>query len=257
MSTRKKIDAGWFLIPAVMAVFIFAMITWLSTPDSYTDASGVTHTITGWEAIRVMHTNFFTWVWLGLIGVGIFGSLAYFNESGAGKIGRWLRGDRGVTIILVILALACLIVPWVPAMSAKTEGGVFQQKKYQTSYYETIRTVPDAHMVCGLIDCTNGILFKGRQNSQSYKTGFTDQENMARSCRINTYMGWRNDVQTIWSWYRYTNLGGNMVFIRWSREYMGTETRVVLYRNNSTAGYSTAEDRKLATYRPPYNLSIS
>jgi hypothetical protein len=259
MSTRKKIDAAWLLVPLVIGVFLFSAITWLSTSDSYTDASGITHSITGWEVIRVSKPNFFTWVWIGLLGTVVFSSLAYFNESGAGKIGRSMRGYPGVTWIFAGLALLSLIVPWVPALSAKTEGGIFQQPKYQSSLYDiqSNRTLPDACMVCGFTHSTDDLLSQGRSLFESYSTRPSYQESMACSGRINSHMGWSNDVQIIWTGNWNTNFSSHLVLLRWGNKHLGTKPRVVLHRNYSSDRYCTDKSSKLDTYRSQNILSNS
>lgn len=163
MSTRKPIEPAWLLVPGIMTIFIFSAITWLSTSDSYVGPNG-TYTITGWEVLRLMYPSFFVRIWLGFLGVAIFSTLAYVNETGA-WIGKYLRGNTAITILFVILALACLITPWLPAFTVKVDGGQFSKPKtqLQSSLYELNHqgctlSVVSTNSSC----CTDGLLFKRR-----------------------------------------------------------------------------------------------
>jgi hypothetical protein len=193
MATRKKIELAWLLVPGIMGIFVFAAVTWLSTPDSFTDPNGVTHTITGWEVLHAEHASFFTWVWLGMAGAVIFGVLAYLNETGA-WIGRYLPGSEGLTWLTVILALVCLIIPWIPALTIKTDGGQFS--KPQSSLYEHStmgRTCSISGEPAPMYYSSNDILSQGRQDIQQWVTGFSLKESMAYGCWRTTCMVWSNN----------------------------------------------------------------
>jgi|ERR1044072_2187187 hypothetical protein len=121
MATRKKINPAWLLVPLIIGILLFSVITWLSSSETYSSNTH-TYTITGWEVLHRLHPSFFVWVWLGLTGTVIFGALAYFNETGT-WIGARMNGNDTLTVVLVILALICLFAPWIKAFEAKGDGG--------------------------------------------------------------------------------------------------------------------------------------
>jgi hypothetical protein len=81
---------------------------------------------------------------------------AYLNETGIGW-GKYLKGSTGLTILFVVLALACLIGPWLRAMEAKANGGATDiQPKSQTYEHHNPHRLPgNLHTI---YNCTDGIL---------------------------------------------------------------------------------------------------
>lgn len=116
---KGKFDPAWLLAIIIPAMFIFAITVFLKTEDCYKN-----YCITGWDVLKLEGASF----WLFAIGGLIFGAglsyLAYANESGSGAIGRKMRGDTSLTIVLVILALGVICGPWGKACTDKGNGGV-------------------------------------------------------------------------------------------------------------------------------------
>lgn len=199
MATRKPINPAWLLIPLVMGIFIFSAVTWLSTPDSYTSPDGTVYTITGWEVLDLQHSSFFVWVWIGFFGTLVFGTLAYLNETGA-WIGKYLQGRMEVTVTSIILALACLIVPWIPALTAKVDGGQFSKPQtylYESSPIKDSRTTALPGHINTVSFSSNDLLPTGRQNRQSWATRLEDKKDLACSCRRTAHLVWGDNGEML------------------------------------------------------------
>lgn len=244
MANRKSINPAWLLIPAVMGIFIFAAFQWLSTSDSYTDPSGVTHSITGLEVVHSMHPAFFTWVWTGLIGTFIFGTLAYLNETGA-WIGKYLKGDMGITILFIFMALACLIAPWIPAFTAKVDGGQFTQPETKTSSLygqptsQCVALSGTDTMYYGPDFCdyyANGVLSQGRSLTQWYEGRPETEKQLASMGWTPSRSVWSNCWTCLWMGVDPAHQQCHVAFVRWMREYFRVKPGVVLYRDYSAAG---------------------
>lgn len=149
MARRKHLEPAWLLAIIIPAILIFAAYQWLTTSDSLQ-----TGDVTGKEALQSMTTSFLVWVWIGIFGSIIFFALAYLNETGV-WIGRKLRGYLGITIVFVLLALACLLCPWIKALQAKVDNN-FNKTKSQT--YESFSTNNLSGNLHTIHSCTDGIL---------------------------------------------------------------------------------------------------
>lgn len=125
MATQtKKFNPAWLLVIFVPLIFIIAIIAFLTSEDGY----GQYPELNGWQALQLQWPGFWVWALIGLIAGSICGLLAYFNESGAGKLGKMLPGKTGLTIVLVILALGLICGPWGKACTDKTNSGVTAPK---------------------------------------------------------------------------------------------------------------------------------
>jgi hypothetical protein len=115
--------------PAILLLFWVPILTiggiaiYMNTEDCYRQ-----YCITGWEAVKLQGSSFWTWVWictpLGLLA----GYFAYKNISGSGKVGEKMQGKDGTSIALIILAFALLMGPWGKGCTDKTNGGVTAEK---------------------------------------------------------------------------------------------------------------------------------
>lgn len=108
----------------IAAIFIFAIWQFLDTKDCYGLIGGPQTCLTGWEALKLQWPSFWTWVTICSIIGGVCVVVAIYNETGAGKIGRSLRGSTGLTIVLLILALLLFTCPWGRACTDKSNGGI-------------------------------------------------------------------------------------------------------------------------------------
>lgn len=119
-SESKKFNPAWLLVIFVPLFFIIGVIVWLSAKDGVYPYPE----LNGWQTLQLQNPGFWTWALIGIIVGAIAGVLAYYNASGAGKIGRKLPGSDGLTIFLIILALAFMCGPWGKACTDKTNSGV-------------------------------------------------------------------------------------------------------------------------------------
>lgn len=149
MARRKHLEPAWLLVVIIPAILIFAAYQWLTTSDSLKVGD-----VTGKEVLESMTTSFWVWVWLGIFGSIIFFALAYLNETGV-WIGKHLKGYTGITIIFVVLALACVIGPWIKVMQAKVDND-FNKPKTQT--YESSNTNSLPGNLYTIYSCADGIL---------------------------------------------------------------------------------------------------
>lgn len=124
MSEAKKFNPAWLLLIFVPLFFIIGIIAFLSSEDG----TGAYPELNGWQVLQLESPGFWTWAFVGIIAGAACGLLAYFNESGAGWLGRKLPGKTGLTILLCILALAFICGPWGKACTDKTNAGVTAPK---------------------------------------------------------------------------------------------------------------------------------
>lgn len=120
MSESKKFNPAWLLVIFVPLIFIIGVIAFLTGKDGY----GKYPELNGWQTLQLESPGFWTWALIGIIVGSILGVLAYYNASGAGKIGRKLPGSDGLTILFIILALGFICGPWGKACTDKTNSGV-------------------------------------------------------------------------------------------------------------------------------------
>lgn len=198
MAKRKPIEPAWLLVPLLIIIFVFSAMTWLSTSDTYSSYTK-TYTITGWEVLRLIHPSFWTWIWIGFGGMLVFGTLAYLNESGA-WIGRHLKGHTSMTITFVILSLLSLIVPWIPALDAKANGGADLAPKSTVyeNHYGTPGSVVYEYVYCSSWS-TNGILLKRQCLTRSHQPRPVIQKNVAWCRWNNTYLGRSGYGKDVWN----------------------------------------------------------
>lgn len=108
----------------IIAIFIFAIWQYLSTQDCYGLMGEEQKCITGWETLKLQWPSFWVWVTIcSIVGAG-FIVVAVYNETGAGKLGRILKGKTGLTWILLILALLLFTCPWGKACTDKSNAGI-------------------------------------------------------------------------------------------------------------------------------------
>ena len=149
MARRKKFERVYLLLLLIPAIFIFSVYQWLTNSDSLLPGD-----LTGRDVLRTMPDSFWVWVWLGILGTVIFSIATYLNHTGA-WIGKYLKGSTGVTIAFIILALACLICPWIKAMQAKVDNN-FNRPKPQA--YENHNTNSLSGHLYTMYNRTDGIL---------------------------------------------------------------------------------------------------
>jgi len=123
---QKKKELITYLIAGalVVGIFIFAIWQFLSTKDCYGLMGGPQTCLTGWEALKLQWPSFWAWVTICSIIGGVCVVIAIYNETGAGKLGRALRGSTGLTIVLLLLALLLFTCPWGRACTDKSNGGI-------------------------------------------------------------------------------------------------------------------------------------
>ncbi|WP_276483541.1 hypothetical protein [Paraflavitalea pollutisoli] len=115
----KKDNAPKILAVAIATIFLVAILAFLFTKSEY-----LNYEITGWEVVKSYGAGFWVWALVGLVGAAVAGYVAYANYTGAGTLGRKLRGNMWTTILLVAIALICLCGPWGRACTDKANGGV-------------------------------------------------------------------------------------------------------------------------------------
>lgn len=128
----KKPNPAWLLALLLPIMLIYSANRFINTADSYRQ-----YTITGREVIERL-PHFWLFVVLGIIGCLVFLILAYINETGI-WFGKHMRGSMAANFVFILLALACLITPWIRAMAIKANGGV-DLPKTQIQPYETRTT---------------------------------------------------------------------------------------------------------------------
>jgi len=123
---QKRKDLIPYIIGGVVliGIFIFAIFQYLNTQDCYGLMGGPQTCLTGWETLKLEWPSFWTWVAICAIVGAICLVIALYNETGAGKLGRKLNGSRGLTWLLIILALLLFTCPWGRACSDKSNGGI-------------------------------------------------------------------------------------------------------------------------------------
>lgn len=153
MSKPKDISSGIILLAILVVVMIISLIVFLNTTDGYGQ-----YQITGKEVVKQMGTQFWVFVALGIVASVIFFILAYCNEKGTWIAKNW-PGSMGLTILFCILALLSLILPWLPALEAKANGGATLPK--QNTSYENNRSYNSCSYWCCGSDAAHGISVKG------------------------------------------------------------------------------------------------
>lgn len=121
---RKDMVLPIIIGSIIVAIFIFAIWQFLGTKDCYGLMGGPQTCITGWETLKLEWPSFWTWITICSIAGGLCVVVAVYNDSGAGKLGRWLRGYDGVTWTLLIIALLLFTCPWGKACTDKSNGGI-------------------------------------------------------------------------------------------------------------------------------------
>jgi hypothetical protein len=123
---QQKKDLIPYLVAgaAIIAIFIISIWTYLGSKECYGLMGGPQTCLTGWETLKLEWPSFWTWVTIcSIVGAACF-VVALYNETGAGKLGRKLRGNTGLTWVLIILALLLFTCPWGKACTDKSNAGI-------------------------------------------------------------------------------------------------------------------------------------
>jgi hypothetical protein len=211
MTTKsKKINPAWLLLPVILAMLIYAANRFLNTSSTYSSYTK-TYTITGWEAVALV-PHFWLLVWVGIILCLLFLLLAYVNETGAWFGKNW-RGELGLSILFVALAITVLCLPWLRGTEAKSDGGATLPKK---SSYERNSHLPVDTYRSGFTYLTDGILPKGHNYAKQYCAGQFAEEMVARGWGFHTHMDGSVHFTVVGSCLRPAHLGTHLVLSGWS-----------------------------------------
>jgi hypothetical protein len=122
---QKKDLIPYLIVGAlIIAIFIFSICVYLNSTECYGLMGGPQKCITGWETLKLEWPSFWTWVTIcSIIGAACF-VVAVYNETGAGKLGKKLRGKTNITWVLILLSLLLFTCPWGKACTDKSNAGI-------------------------------------------------------------------------------------------------------------------------------------
>lgn len=124
-SQRRKELIPYLIVGAVIiAIFIISICVYLNSTECYGLMGGPQTCLTGWDTLKLEWPSFWVWIIIcSIIGIVSF-ITAIYNETGAGKLGRTLRGSTSLTWVLLILSLLLFTCPWGKACTDKSNAGI-------------------------------------------------------------------------------------------------------------------------------------